>query len=124
MPQAAEDLPAILAVDDCPEILAIVGVMLRQLGFAFLLAAGGWEAIDLYRQHRDRIVLVLLDVTMPGMDGPATLDALRAIDPAVRCYFMSGGFSGYTGEDLVARGAAGLLDKPFSITHLAGALAQ
>jgi CheY-like chemotaxis protein len=45
------------------------------------LAAGGQEALDLYQRHREAIDVVLLDVRMPGLDGPQTLAALRALNP-------------------------------------------
>jgi len=48
------------------------------------LAPNGREAIDLYQEHSERIALVLLDVRMPGLDGPETLEALRKINPAGR----------------------------------------
>ena len=47
-------------------------------------------AVDLYRRHRDEIAAALLDVRMPGMNGPETLEALREIDPHLRCSFMTG----------------------------------
>src|SRR5690349_11978266 len=75
----------VLVVDDQEGVRGVLGAMLRQEGFAVWLAADGWEAIDLYRSRRAAIDLVLLDVRMPGLDGPATLAALRGLDPRVRC---------------------------------------
>ena len=43
--------------------------MLGHLGFTVLLASGGVEALRLFREHADEIVCVLLDLTMPGMNG-------------------------------------------------------
>jgi CheY-like chemotaxis protein len=76
-------------------------------------AAGGEEGIELYRTHRDEIALVLLDVQMPELDGPATLVRVRAIDPSVKCWFMSGNIGAYRVEDLRGLGC-GILVKPFS----------
>jgi CheY-like chemotaxis protein len=69
-------------------------------------AADGLEAVDLYRRHRDEIAAVVLDVHMPGLDGPATLRALRALDPGVGCVFMTGRSGDCDEEALVALGAA------------------
>ena len=72
----------ILLVDDEPHIRKFVGLLLKQLGSPTIIeAANGREALDLYRQERPD--LVLLDVNMPGLDGLATLRALRELDPDV-----------------------------------------
>jgi CheY-like chemotaxis protein len=52
--------------------------------FAVWLAADGWKALQIYEQQQSKIALVLLDVRMPGWDGPRTLAALQRLDPAVR----------------------------------------
>ena len=62
--------------------------------------------------------MVLLDVNMPGMDGPMTLAALRAVDPGLKCCFMSGGSIPYTLDDLVGMGVEGVLLKPFTTDAL------
>jgi len=54
---------------------------LRHLGYRVWLAANGPEAIELYRQHGSEIALVLLDVRMPGLDGPQTLILLQEQRP-------------------------------------------
>ena len=63
----------------------------------------------------------MVDVRMPGMDGPAALDALRGVRPDLPCLFLTGG-SGYTGADLAGRGA-GVATKPVSLAALGAALA-
>ena len=61
----------ILVVDDEAGVLRVLDLVLRQQGFAVWPAAGGVEAVELYRRHREAIDVVLLDVCMPGLDGPA-----------------------------------------------------
>ena len=115
--------PLVLVVDDDPEVLAMLGTALRHHGFAVALAPSGAEAVRLFRAGRADAVLC--DVQMPGLDGPATLQALRALDPAVRCVFMSGHSGRYAAEDLLGLGAAAVLDKPFrSLAELAGVLRE
>src|SRR5205807_1556492 len=81
--------PVILIVDDEPDIVTILQAGLRLSGFVVHTAVGGAEAVVVYRQHPE-IDLVLLDVRMAGMNGPATLKALRRTNAAVRCCFICG----------------------------------
>ena len=117
--------PCVLVVDDEPAIRAMLDMALRRFGFMVLLAATGTDAVELYRRHRDRIAVVLLDVLMPPPDGPQTLAALREINPRVRCCFMSGSTGDYSAEELLARGAVHILGKPFhSLANLASVLRE
>jgi CheY-like chemotaxis protein len=119
---------SILVVDDDPAIIRTLRLALLVHGFTVRLAGGGQEAVDLYRQHPGDIGLVLLDVQMPDMDGPQTLAALQALDPAVRCCFMSGRAGQYSDEQLLGLGAVHVIHKPFpglaDLTRLLGQLAQ
>jgi CheY-like chemotaxis protein len=104
---------AILVVEDEPLVRKMLGLVLPHYGFAVLQADGGKEAVELFRQHRD-VGVVLMDIQMPGLDGPQTLALLRQIDPKVRCVFMSGNIGDYTYEDLITLGASHVLSKPFA----------
>jgi CheY-like chemotaxis protein len=84
---------------------------LGEEGFAVWLAGDGEEALELYRRHSQEIDLVLLEVRLPGLDGPQTLAALRQLNPGVRCCFLSGPFGDYTDEELLALGAVAVLHK-------------
>jgi CheY-like chemotaxis protein len=105
--------PGILIADDMGLILTLLKLELESRGFNAWLAVDGDDAIDLYRKYRDEIDLVLLDVQMPGLDGPHTLEALRRLNPDVVACFMSGDLGIYTEEELLARGAARVFRKPF-----------
>jgi CheY-like chemotaxis protein len=106
--------PQVLIVDDEPGVRRTLALALERAGFGVRLAGGGLEAVAVYREHGQGIDLVLLDVLMPGMDGPATLAALQAINPAVRCCFMSGHTAHYPIHQLLALGALDLVFKPFA----------
>jgi CheY-like chemotaxis protein len=111
--------PQVLVVDDEPAMLRLLELVLGHHGFVARLAGGGWQAVELFRQHHSELDAVLLDVQMPGMDGPATLTALQKIDPGVRCIFMSGNTGRYSAEQLLSLGAIRVLPKPFpSIGHV------
>jgi CheY-like chemotaxis protein len=112
--------PVVLVVDDEPAVRAALGAMLAHFEYVPLLAVGGVEALELLQLHHNRIAVVVLDVRMPGMDGPATFDALRELAPALPCVFLSGDTGGYAAGELLARGAAEVLDKPVGL-HAFGA---
>jgi CheY-like chemotaxis protein len=116
---------AVLVVDDESMVRDLLGVALRHFGFTVRPAAGGAEAVDLYRRHGADIDVVLLDVRMPGLDGPQTLAELRRLNPQVRCCFMSGDTGAYTTADLLTLGAARVFAKPFgSLGDLARGLRE
>ncbi len=120
--QQSRPKPGVLVVDDDPVIQTLLRLALGRDGFNVWLASNGREAVRLYQAHRGGIGVVLLDVLMPDMDGPATLDALRRINPDVPACFMSGDTGMYEPEELRRAGAACFFAKPFCLKELAGTL--
>jgi CheY-like chemotaxis protein len=116
--------PSVLVVDDEPGVRSFLQKALILNGFQVWMAGDGKTAVEIYESHRDSIAVILMDVCMPGMDGPATLAALRSIDAQVRCCFMTGGAGGYSREDLLAGGASHVLGKPFSLAEVVRVLHQ
>jgi CheY-like chemotaxis protein len=112
--------PVILVVDDEACVRNLLRIVLERTGFLVWLAADGREAVDLYRRHCPEIALVLLDVRMPVLDGPATLAILRRINPTVTCCFMSGNAAEYSENQLLAR----MISKPFRLEEVAGLFRQ
>src|SRR2546422_6496534 len=80
----------VLVVDDEATIREITKATLEAHGYRIVTAADGAEALALYAQHRDQIRLVLTDMMMPVMDGPATIRALRNLDPQIPIIAASG----------------------------------
>jgi CheY-like chemotaxis protein len=105
--------PEILVVDDSPMVQLLLKTVLPRHGLAVCTASSGEEALRIYRSRGEAISLVLLDVEMPGLDGPHTLAALRQLNPAVRCCFMSADSGDYSTENLLALGGMAFLSKPF-----------
>ena len=109
----------ILVVDDDPDIRHIASLALGRLGgFEVKVAANAEEALASAAARPPD--LVLLDVTMPGTDGPATLRAMRALPAMVRVPVV---FFTATSNDadiarLCALGAVGVIAKPFDIVDL------
>jgi CheY-like chemotaxis protein len=114
--------PGVLVVDDEHLVRIMVQLGLERKGFNVWLASNGRQALDLYRAHRPDIAVVLLDVRMPGLDGLQTLDALRELDPEVLACVMTGGTGAYERNELVQRGAAYVITKPFLLDDLANIL--
>ena len=122
MSTSAPPRPGILVVDDDPHLRHILGLALPRFGFTAWLASGGEEALALYRAHPREVALALLDVVMPGLDGPATLLALRGLAPCLPCCFMTGEAGGHTPAGLLALGARRVFPKPFRLDELAAEL--
>ena len=108
----------ILVVDDDAGIRELLNSWLMKQGYGVWVAATGAEAIDHYTHYRDAISVVLMDVNMPGMDGPQTLAALRELDPQVCCFFMNGRVSNHTEAALVALGVKEVVQKPFRLIDI------
>jgi CheY-like chemotaxis protein len=102
--------------------LTLLKFELESRGFVAWLAVDGDDAIDLYRLHRDEIDLVLLDVQLPGLDGPHTLEVLRRLNPHVVVCFMAGNDSEYSQDELFAQGAVCVFTKPICPAEVADVL--
>ena len=93
-----------------------------KMGFEVVTAADGVEAVDRFRQHMDAVRLVLLDLTMPMLDGWGALTAIRALRSEVPIILASG----YDGSQVMADAHADLpqefLHKPYLIDDLRGAI--
>ncbi|MEO5714786.1 MAG: PAS domain S-box protein, partial [Luteolibacter sp.] len=112
----------VLVVDDEASIRQITKQTLEAFGYKVLLAADGSEAVSVYVTHQDRIAVVLTDMMMPVMDGPATIQVLRRRNPSLKII----GASGISANGKVAKAAsAGLnhfLPKPYTAETLLKAI--
>jgi CheY-like chemotaxis protein len=112
----------ILIVDDEPAVRRLAGRMLGQLGFTAVEAADGAQAVEALWRQPERFALVLLDLTIPGLDVEEFLAKIERDGlpvPVVIC-------SGYGAQDVEARfsgrAVAGFLQKPFGLENLRTAL--
>jgi PAS domain S-box-containing protein len=110
----------VLVVDDEAGIRTSLAKVLAHLGYGVLLASEGAEALETLERHGAEVVAVLLDLTMPGMSGPETLEALRLRAPALPVLLTSGYSETETAS---APGAAAFLQKPYGIDELERTLA-
>jgi PAS domain S-box-containing protein len=111
----------VLLVDDEEFVRSIGTDMLKELGFEVVTAEDGQEALDIYT-GRQNIDIVILDLTMPRLDGEQTFHALRALKPAVKVIISSG----YNEQDVTSKfagmGLAGFVQKPYKFSVLRDAL--
>ncbi|MFC1736352.1 response regulator [Candidatus Hydrogenedentota bacterium] len=108
----------ILLVDD-EEILRTIGKFtLERMGFTVLIACDGKEALNVYREHAANIVCVLLDLTMPHMDGEETFSELCKLNDDVRVVLSSGYNEREVSERFTARTPDGFLHKPYRSEEL------
>ncbi|HRW65885.1 MAG TPA: response regulator [Candidatus Competibacter sp.] len=108
----------ILLVDDEESVRTLGTRMLERIGFKVLIAADGQEALDIYRKRRDEIALILLDLTMPQMDGEETLHELRRIDAKVRVVISSGYTEAEIAPQFAGKPLFGFLQKPYTLNAL------
>jgi DNA-binding NtrC family response regulator len=108
----------VLVVDDCPAILQVLQAILTHAGFDVVVAENGREAVARFEADPDAIVLALVDVRMPVMDGPATVAYLHSVRPGLPCLFTSGEPGPYTREALRRFGCAGFIAKPFDVDEV------
>jgi signal transduction histidine kinase len=103
----------VLVVEDEPDIRALACEMLESHGYLTLGAGSGEEALGLAVRHAGPIHLLLAEVVMPGLAGPALAERFAVVRPHARVLFISG----YAGDDLARRGLddeAQFLPKPFT----------
>jgi two-component system cell cycle sensor histidine kinase/response regulator CckA len=111
----------VLVVDDEALLRTLGQTILRRYGYDVLLAEDGLHALEVYGRERDRIKLVLLDLTMPRLSGRDTLRRLRQLDPAVPVLLASG----YGAEQVLqseGEHVLGFVSKPYRPEDLAQAV--
>ncbi|MBT8368969.1 MAG: response regulator, partial [Deltaproteobacteria bacterium] len=110
----------ILLVDD-EEIVLEAGVkMLELLGYRVLKAGSGIEAVEVYKDNKDAIDLVILDMIMPGVGGGETFDKIKKINPIVKVLLSSGYSLDGKAAEILKRGCKGFMQKPFNLQKLSG----
>jgi PAS domain S-box-containing protein len=112
----------VLVVDDEEPIRNLAQTMLERFGYRVLLAANGAEAVKLYTSRRNEIALVITDMSMPVMDGPATIAALQAINPNVKIIGSSGLDMNDGAAGAVNTGLKHFIPKPYTAETLLNTL--
>ncbi|MBI5623605.1 MAG: response regulator [Elusimicrobia bacterium] len=108
--------PRVVAIDDDPAVIELLGSVLALSGYDVACAENGQKGLELVRKNKPQ--LVLLDVSMPVMDGVETLKRIREFDPRVGVVMVTGNSSLDMMEQCRAYGAFDYLVKPFSMDYL------
>ncbi|HXY60936.1 MAG TPA: response regulator [Chthoniobacterales bacterium] len=106
--------PQILVVDDEEMALTLVKQLLTTAGYHVTTAQSGFECLELFRRRPLAYQLVLLDLTMPFMDGEETFHRLREIRPDAPILLCTGFIQNDKLERLMTAGLSGFLRKPFA----------
>jgi DNA-binding NtrC family response regulator len=105
----------VLLVDDEETVRGIGAAMLRELGFDVVTADDGREALEVYKARTD-IRFVILDLTMPHMDGEQCFRELRKLNPEVKVIMSSGFSESEVTQKFVGKGLAGFIQKPYKMS--------
>jgi PAS domain S-box-containing protein len=108
----------VLVVDDEDVVREATRSMVEHLGFSVVAATDGGEAVKLFERLGEHIAFVLLDFTMPVMDGPATLAELRRLRPDVKVLLASGFDQAETSERCGIERPDAFLQKPYRLATL------
>jgi CheY-like chemotaxis protein len=109
---------SILVVDDEPMALVLSKRVLTEAGFEVATAQSGFECLDLFRKRPRHFDLILLDLTMPFMDGEETFGRLRSIRPDVVVLLSTGFIAQERLDRMLGAGMAGFLRKPHRPSEL------
>src|SRR5205085_970193 len=111
---------SILVVDDEQMALTLVEKVLTEAGFQVATAQSGFECLDNFRRRPFDFELVLLDLTMPFMDGEETFNRLRELRPDVAVVLCTGFIQQDRLQRLMRAGLAGFLRKPLGPHEIVG----
>ncbi len=108
----------VLVVDDEPSIVLITRQTLESFGYRMITAQNGAEAVACYAQERDNIAVILTDLSMPVMDGRATIYAMLKINPKVKIIAMSGMDESQSAIMATNAGIKHFIPKPYTAATL------
>jgi PAS domain S-box-containing protein len=109
----------VLVVDDEELVRKTATYTLQRYGYRTVVAEDGSRAVEIYKSQPDGIVLVLLDLTMPGVTGEEALRQLQGINSGVRVLLSSGYNEMEAVQRFAGKGLAGFIQKPYTAAALA-----
>jgi PAS domain S-box-containing protein len=112
-PPATSGAETVLLVEDEPALRDLIKIALTGSGFTVLAAPSPADALTLSRGHTGPLHLLLTDVIMPGMDGPALAKQVKKERPDIKVLFMSGYATNFIMHDGVVDPGTNFLEKPF-----------
>ncbi len=112
----------IMVIDDEEMIRNVMEKAFIKKNMNVILSSGGQKAIDQFRDNKDRIDLVILDMIMPEMSGSEVFERIKQIKPDVKVLIVSGYAMDNEKENLTKAGVKGFIKKPFKIRDLLEAI--
>jgi len=104
----------VMIVDDEAFVTLLAQRVLTDDGYRVITARDGFECLNIYKRLKDKIALIIMDFTMPIMDGAEVFDELRVINPRV-CVVLSSGFTEQEKlRGMLAKGLRGFIPKPYT----------
>jgi PAS domain S-box-containing protein len=113
-PELLPGTETVLLVEDEQSVRALTRNLLEQGGYTVLEADNGAHAVEIAKQHHGPIHLLLTDVVMPGMNGPAVAEMILPIHPEAKALYVSGYSSSFGTQTGLVPAGANLFQKPFS----------
>lgn len=107
----------ILIVDDEEMVLNVEALMLERMGFKTLKANSSQKAYQLYRDKKDNIDLVILDMIMPGDNGAVIYKKLKRINSGIRVLISSGFWKDINVRAILNDGQNSFIQKPFKFAE-------
>lgn len=108
----------ILIVDDEPDILKLNRYILQSMGYEVLEAGNGDEALALFENYHHQFDLVILDLTMPVMDGMMTFEKLREKKPQLKVILITGFDALWDLNTIISQPNVLFLKKPYTVDDL------
>lgn len=109
---------SVLLVDDEANVLAVGRSLLEKIGCPVITASDGCEAVATYRLLGPEIAFVIMDLTMPRMNGEEAFEELQRIDPKVKVFIASGYSKSEITAQFVGKNVAGFIQKPYQMVEL------
>jgi len=110
---------SILVIDDEEVIRDLVKEGLEDFGYTVLTAEDGYAGVDIYKERKEEIALVILDLILPKMSGKITYEKLKEINPEITILLSSGYSQKGQAQELLDQGVQRFIQKPFRLKELA-----
>ncbi|MDR4487527.1 MAG: response regulator [Nitrospirales bacterium] len=117
-PTSSSQSMKVLVVDDEEDVREACSLILREIGMEPLVANDGYSGMSLFTQHQNQIALILLDLTMPNMDGGLLCKKIRHLSPSVPILISSGYAEIETMKHFNNLGVNAFIQKPFQVEDL------
>jgi two-component system, cell cycle sensor histidine kinase and response regulator CckA len=108
----------VLLIDDEEVVREVFAETLADGGLNVLTACDGETGVDVFKNHVSQISLVVLDLSMPGIDGAETFKRLKAVNPGVKVVLSSGYAEEEAMDKFEGLGLTGFLQKPYQWSRL------